>query len=327
MLFSLPIALVVVYIITDPFKVIYHYKQYFRSGISENIVSLNKDYVSTQIFLQNCNKYHYDSYIFGGSRSIHFHIAEWQKHITARQCFHFDATAETLFGIEKKVEFLHKQRAPIRNALFVLDYSILRKTTNGNKHIYIKHPAISGESRIAFQCSFLADFFDPIFLKQYLVYLFTHSTRTSPREIKHIITHNEVIQYDSVSNELYYISVEEAVRRNPDSFYKRRKFFKRGTTPQYTSGILGARRVEMLTNIKKILDEEHTNYHIIINPVYDQVKLDTNDLKVLVNIFGKERVHDFSGINDITADYHNYYEISHYRPFVAARMMDSIYAH
>ena len=80
-------------------------------------------------------------------------------------------------------------------------------------------------------------------------------------------------------------------------------------------------------NIKRILDEDHTNYRILINPLYDQMKLDTNDMKVIVRVFGKENVFDFSGVNDITDDRRNFYEISHYRPQVAARMLDTAYAH
>ena len=50
------------------------------------------------------------------------------------------------------------------------------------------------------------------------------------------------------------------------------------------------------------------------------------DEKALRAIFGDDCVFNFSGINKWTTDYHNYYEVSHYRPHVASEIMDSIYS-
>ena len=69
---------------------------------------------------------------------------------------------------------------------------------------------------------------------------------------------------------------------------------------------------------------------------YDEQKkyingADVNDLIIIFsytgNYFleGKQNVFDFSGINFITNDYHNYYENSHYRPHVADYIMKEIY--
>ena len=299
----LPLLTVVVYFVKDPFKVLYPHERYYGSGVSQNIVSLNKDFVSTELFLRNYKKYGYDAYIFGNSRSIYYHVSDWKKHIGARHCFHFDATAETLFGIEKKVAFIDKQGGQIKNALFVLDYSILRKATNSHKHLYIKHPAVSGESAIAFQLSFFKDYLDPVFLKQYIYYLVTGRVKTGTNEIRYVTKHTAIVGYDSISNELSYTTLDDGISHNPDSFYSANNhgFYARGQQAKYSEPI-------------------------IISPLYDQVKLDTNDMKAINEIFGKSNVFDFSGINDITNDCRNYYELSHYRPFVAARLMDIIYA-
>ncbi len=74
-----------------------------------------------------------------------------------------------------------------------------------------------------------------------------------------------------------------------------------------------------------MLNEDHAQYKIILSPLYSQVKLNEKDIKALCDIFGKENVFDFSGINDITNNMYNYYESYHYRPEVAKLMMDSIY--
>ena len=68
-----------------------------------------------------------------------------------------------------------------------------------------------------------------------------------------------------------------------------------------------------------------TNYRIIISPLYNQIKLNNQDLDYLKQLFGKDNVFDFSGINKFTKDYNNYYESSHYRPHIAREIMQLIY--
>jgi hypothetical protein len=90
--------------------------------------------------------------------------------------------------------------------------------------------------------------------------------------------------------------------------------------------VIGVEQKQLLEKIKEVLAEDHTNYKIVISPLYDQLKLNTNDLNYLYLEFGRQNVYDFSGINDITRDKYTYYENSHYRPFIASRIMDSIYS-
>ncbi len=74
LLASFPVlAILAVYFVKDPFKVLYHYDSYFpQDGIS--YVVLNKDYVSTETFVNNYPTHHYDSYIFGNSRSMYYYV-------------------------------------------------------------------------------------------------------------------------------------------------------------------------------------------------------------------------------------------------------------
>jgi hypothetical protein len=55
--------------------------------------------------------------------------------------------------------------------------------------------------------------------------------------------------------------------------------------------------------------------------------MNVNDLRYLTNLFGKENVYDFSGINEYTESIYNYYENSHYRPYVADEIMKKLYEH
>ena len=49
------------------------------------------------------------------------------------------------------------------------------------------------------------------------------------------------------------------------------------------------------------------------------------ELPLMQEIFGKENVYDFSGINEFTEDYHNYYEAGHYRPLLGNKLLERIY--
>jgi hypothetical protein len=60
--------------------------------------------------------------------------------------------------------------------------------------------------------------------------------------------------------------------------------------------------------------------------MYDQLRIDKTDLNYLEQLFGKSNVFDFSGKNIFTENIGNYYEDSHYRPHVAQKIMEYIYA-
>ncbi len=303
------------YFVTDPFEVLYHYASYFpRDGATNP--GLNKDYLSTQAWLDNYPKYHYDSYIFGSSRSMNYRVADWQKHINSTACFHFDAYAESLYGIERKFQFLEDRNVPVKNALIIFDRSVCRYTQNREGFFNRKHPALSGQNKLAFQLEGLKGFFRPKFLNHYLYCLALR------KPLYRTETHYEV-----ESNEVIFQKYEHLITSNPDAFYlPRKKIFRRkDNLLHYSKPSIVERQKILFYNISRIATKNHTNIRIVISPLYNQKKLDSTDVQFLDSLFGKDKVWDFSGINEFTNDIHNYYERSHYRPTLAARLMDSIY--
>ncbi len=326
LLASSPILLVlVIYFYNDPFKVLYHYDNYYPQTGTPG-VPLDKDFVSTETLINNYGRYKYDSYIFGNSRSIRYRVNDWEKHIKSQNCYHFDASGESLLGIAEKIEFLHDRGMPIRNALFVIDQDVLRKTKKDEEHIFTIDPNVSKQNKLSFQFVFLKAFLYPDFLENYIQFLCFKKVN-SKSSIGWKFFDNDIRQYNPISNELYDVGLDEAIKSNRDSFYLANKhiFYERENTQHYYSAVIGKEQERLLNKIKEILDEEHTNYKIVISPLYDQLKIDSTDLKLLYIVFGKNNVYDFSGINDMTQSVYNYYENSHYRPFIAGRIMDSIY--
>jgi len=124
------------------------------------------------------------------------------------------------------------------------------------------------------------------------------------------------------------LEAEKKILANKESYYgpKMSLFFKRDSTLHYSDQVILNEEQSLLKQMKGIFDKHHTDYRIMLSPMYDQKKLNPKDMAVLVSILGASHIYDFAGINDITTDLYNYYEPEHFRPAIAYRMMDSVYA-
>ena len=190
------------YILIDPFKVIYKYDSYYESNKQSYIV-LNRDFVSFETFINNYPKYKYDSFIFGNSRSQFYKINTWKKYINNRPCFHFDAFAESLYGIYVKIKYLNSNNIKIANALLVLDCAyLLERVTNSSGRLYLKHPELSGQNKLDFQF----ENFNAFLSLDFLILFWQHTImgRVTPK-----ILDTNLFAYDLPTNEvrwdfLYY---------------------------------------------------------------------------------------------------------------------------
>jgi hypothetical protein len=329
LLFSIPfLVFVSLYFYLDPFKIVRHYDSFYQSG-RPNYITLNKDYVSTENWINHQQQYAYDSYIFGNSRSMFYEIGTWKKYIRtdSEKCYHFDASAESIFGIAKKLSFLSERNMKIKNALFVIDAGALNKADNSGGHIFMKDPRISGESRIGFQVEFLKDFFDFDFLRALIDFKLTGKVKDYMR--KDFLLDDRPFYYDYVTNEVRMDYFEDLIKKDTGAYYGPRNgiFFTRDMSVQKVyDPVIHPKQLALLDTIKRILQDHQTNYKIVISPLYDQKKLNPADLQILQEVFGKENVFDFSGINDFTRTKYNYYETSHYRPFIADEIMRKVYS-
>jgi hypothetical protein len=328
-LFSLPfLFLVGLYFYLDPFKVFKHYDSYYQSG-KPSYVSLNKDVVSTENWINHSPEFQPDSYIFGNSRSIYYQVDTWKKYIhrDAPKCYHFDASGESIYGVSKKIAFLDDRKIQIANALLIIDPALLHQDKNSTGHLFEKDPKLSGQNPLAFQVDCLKDFFDFQFMSAY--FDFKLSGKVKDYMKRDFILDDRPFVYDYITNEMRQDFFEEMIKKNPWEYYGPRKeiFYARDTTTQTIAEamILGP-QAELLNTIAAIFKKDSTNYRIVISPLYDQQKLNPADLAFLQNLFGKNKVFDFSGINAFTNSIENYYETSHYRPHVAGAIMKLIYA-
>lgn len=318
-LLSAPILFIVMlYLIFDPFKVLYTYSSYFNSN-EPCYVTLNRDYVSTETFIQNYPTYKYDSFIFGNSRSLFYEMEDWKKHITSDRCFHFDASSETVYGIYRKIIFLKENNIPIKNALIILDASALYEISDSRGHLFIKHPKLSGRDKYSFQLEFFRAFCTPNFLKTYTQFRFF--------DIKSSMLDYHIWNYNSINNELKSAYDEKQIQEDEGRYYRKKEriFYKRDTIQSYSPPMIGARAEKMWYEISEKLKKDSAIYKIIISPLYDQKKINVSDLNILKKVFEEKNIYDYSGINEITNNVCNYYETSHYRPHITKLIIDEVY--
>ncbi len=326
LLFLSPLILILgIYIYLDPFKVIKSYTTFFDES-EKGRVGLNQDYISTTTFDNNYKTENYNSFIFGNSRSIFYQISDWKKHLSPdSRCYHFDASGESLFSINKKIQYIDKKGLEIKNVLLILDFSTLIQDKSKSGHLFIISPQLVDYSNIKdFHFTFFKAFLTPKLFYAFIDFKITGKVK--PYMKKDFLLDDRPRNYDIKINELRYDFFEDLI--NSNNYYTPERlsvFHDRSATQNYSPISINKNQKTFLGNIHNIFIKHNTDYKIIISPLYDQIKLNSEDFEYLKILFGENNVFDYSGINEITKDYRNYYESAHYRPHVSRKIMNEIY--
>jgi len=326
LVFALPIvALGMLYLAEDPFKVVHEYSNYRSSGQALT-VPINPGMISTSVFEQNQGSADYNSFIFGSSRSMFYQEVDWKKHLPSdARVFHFDASSETIVGILHKLDYVVKSGCEMRHALVIIDGNTFESGQLFNEHLFMEDPRLVGyRNLVEFQSAHWMAFLDRGFLKAYADYRITGQAKPY-MSAQGVLDHRPFV-YDSISNELRYDYYEALIASGEYYTEDRMKpFYERDGKLRFAAPVITAKSEVLLSSIARQFSSMQTRYFIVISPLYNQIKMNASDVVKLKQIFGEQRVYDFSGVNRFTADYSHYYERSHYRPFVAAMVLDSIY--
>lgn len=307
LLFALPfVILVLPYFVWDPFKVLYHYDIYCTPG-EPQAVNINRTMVSQRMFDQYHEQYGWNSYIFGSSRSDYYRIADWESHLDSlSHGAHMAGYGESLYGIWTKLKYMDG-KTELRNVLICIDKDVLSESKVEKEPLWCPLPSWSKDvSWLEFHWIYLKAYLKPAFWKAYC----------EPKK---------PFWYDVSKNE----ELNELNAMLPDSIFydaeRMEMFYDRPTEQQYeVIPIILAEQKQQLLDIWHICEMNGTDYRLVINPAYDQIKLSADDMAWLVEIFG-EHLYDFSGQNDLTEDFHHYYDKSHFRVEIAAEVMRRIY--
>ena len=308
----------------DPFLVIDHYDNYY--ACRKGAYSLNQGYVGTSNLDNHYAEFQWNSFILGNSRSRYWKIDEWTKFLPAGSIgYHYDAHTESLTGIEKKVQYLDQKGIDIKNALIVIDKSVLRQIKPVEEGIFMLPPQlVDGNNWLTFQYRHFITFANFDFLKEYFA-----PTKPEAELTTDDLMWGEYMDYDYTKNEISQTIIEKRIAEGTyytESLYKSQ--FEGQQYPDFPSRVyIKEEEKQILQEIARILRKHNTDYRIVISPLYEQSRINPQDLQTLKVIFGEDKVFDFSGANRYSADYHNYYERSHYRPCVASELMKEVYSH
>ncbi len=318
--FSIPTALLLIgYFYFDPYKVIYTYHDF-----NDHILVLNRDYISTEKYIQNRKKHNYDSFIFGSSRTIAFKANSWKKHLNSdASVFSYDASGESIFGIYQKLKFITDNNYKIKNVVILLCRDISFEENLFSKgHLFKKHPLISGNSKFAFQFEFIKAYFTPKLVMAYYEFLITNEYKP---QMKGLIPY-EKVYFNKINNQIDIQGLDTSIEKSPQNHLKNnaKEFYERKGEQNDSINRIDEKSKQTLIEIKKLLTKHNVNYKIVTSPLYDQVKFSKADSQFLNTLFGKN-FYDFTGKNEFTSNKLNYYESSHYRPIVGDKIFEIIY--
>lgn len=316
-LFAIPFwALIALYVYDDPFMVLRKY------DVFDSDVTLNEQYVGWQIYRNHDDSVHFNSFILGNSCTMAFLCGEWEKYLdSSDRAIRLFGNAESMKAISLKLHTLDHEGAEIKNVLMILDRTSLSRfeLLTGASHIL---PAeISGRNPFAVQLEFMQAFAMPDFLFPYLKYRITGNVEP---DMKRMNPYGKI--RDSKNNDAFNPR-EKQIEQEGEAYWEKRKkeFPERNGTSTIAEPAIFQRQRMVLDEIMEVLHRHGSSIRILISPDYNQKKLHPDDREILQSIFGKENVYDFSGINEFTEDYHNYYEAGHYRPLLGNKLLERIY--
>ena len=315
------VLLILSYIYYDPFRVLYKYSNYYKNCFC----SLNRDFVSTEVYLNNKDKLKYDCFIFGSSKSLAFLCTDWKKYIPKGSPFHYDASNETLTGLRDKINFINEENGKIDHAIIVIDMYLLGGIGYLSGPLYEPHPLVSKTSWFNFHTSYFKSFLSDFYLVKFLDYYYTKNYSPYMKGI----VETRPIDYNAITNDFYLKVYDEELEKNPEGYIKKHieAYTARDTVNMtFSPLVINEKQISLLSDIYKVLSKQHTKYKIVIPPPYNQEYLNKKDLEKLDSIFGKENVYDFSGKNEYSRNIENYYESFHFRPKVARDIMRRIYS-
>lgn len=324
--FILPILLVMILtILWDPFKVFFHYDDYYK----DTRIAGNREFVCFRLFERNTNKENLRNFIIGNSRSQAYKTDIWAKYLNVNKstCFHYDGSGMSVYRVANSLDYLCKNTKNINHVLIVIDIYSFSEISNPEAHLFTQSPAISKESNLAFYSKFIKANLDPVFLFYNSIFHLTGGTYF--KFMKYHITSSDVTnKSDNNTGDIFYPQDIE-ISKDSMAYYKKqfdaKVFFDRPENEVESQSVINGDQKIILQKISKLVKNYKINCKIVISPLYNQRKMNQSDLFYLKNNFGYNNVHDFSGKNTLTQSPMNYYEDSHYKPYIANSIMKTIY--
>ena len=323
MLFTLglPILLLfAIYLYTDPFCTI-------RDFDLSNVDDTNREYQSMELFLRNKDKYAYDSFVFASSRGSSINTYTWKMYLPDEaQPYLFQSWSETLTGIELKIQYLYENNIPIRNALVLIDIpGTFVENQLSHESLTLKHYLFTGQPRWMYNGIHFCNYIQK-------ASLWVESIKKSIGQVSYPLMSDTITNDTYAKNKLDYMFLPEQDSMKSTTNEVRQNFSLRIANKsiddaQMSPRLINSKFISQLRNIKYIFEQNKTNYQIIIAPgfCYTTQYINSEDLILLKDIFGENRVHDYSIPNELNMDYNNFIDPGHFDLHTGFIMLQEIY--
>ena len=315
------ILIVLTVIIWDPFKVFFTYEDYYTN----NMITGNREHICLKLLKKR--EFEPTSFIIGNSRSLSFRTNYWATKISQNpsDCFHYDASGMGVYRVKNAIRFIDNQTT-IKNVLLIIDTDFFQEISIPKGHLFIQPPEVSEIYELFYYWSFIKASFDPTFIFCNTLYelsgnyydfmgYYIAKSKNSHIGINHTAD--------------FTFSFEKDIKNDSAAYYQNlieKGVFERvHNVPTVSEKMINSKQLEFLNEVKEIIESNNAQIKIVISPLYNQLIFNKNDLQILMELFGENAVFDFSGKNEITSDFTNFYEASHYKPYVANEIMDFIY--
>lgn len=313
----LPLLVISVYFfIKDPMKIIHDIEDPTSKGVLMN------DRLYQVEYLKRSN-IEYNGFIFGSSRSKAFKTKNWNTFTTSEITpYHMGVNDETLYGLERKINYLDSLGYQLDHVLIVMDHRLLSLLDNHEAHVFREHYALTGETSSSFYQRFVNAFFNFSFLKEYFSY-----QSTGKVEHKGEFLWDPGFRHNATTGDIFYVRMDSLIRQDSMKFYKENNSTFHKRKKSISKELINKQAMSYLMKIKHVLTTNKSSFKLVVTPNYDLVQLNQKDLKKLELVFGKLNVFDYSGSNQFTNEVGNYYEHKHFKPYIANSLMKLVYQH
>lgn len=325
LLAAMPVLLLVaLYLFRDPFHVVKPYKGHIYNPDDSIAMTVNWGHVTVESYKYFEPAGHFDSFIFGSSLSGYYRIQDWKPYLPAdAHPFHFNASRETLRGMLNKIKWLISRGVKIRHALIIMEDEMLMRRPLDGDVLFVQHPSTAPEvSWWDFHQLYFNAYRRPLVVG----YLLCPQALTT-RMLEEGYATTDISNRIESLNEGYYQWADSVIAVNPGKYFTPQHVarYSRPLKELPCDNKITAPVQAMLEAIKHFLDEQGTDYQIIIPPHYGYEAISSSDLYMMELIFGQERVHDYSHDPRLGSDLHYYYDDSHLIAAQCARLIDSAY--
>lgn len=306
------VILLITYIVLDPFRVVFPFQtNYF---FEKSIGKTNREYLSYNLYNANYKSQQYNSFIIGSSRTCALNSYQWKRYLDEdAEPFIWTSWRENISGISQKLRYLDKSGTPISNVLVVLDcgnqYSF--NVSNGNAPLTNHYYKFSGECALKYQIDYFASFLSKPsqwidFIKDY-----SHINYGIPIDT---LTNDSQVYNDTITQCPLLPNTPVLVREQTD--------IQETELPAY----IDADIQKELEDICAIFAKHHTCYKILICPNSWLWKINHEDLLLLQDIFGQDKIYDYSGENAIASSPYSYSDEEHFNSNVGWRLIEEMYS-